>query len=129
MWLNYCFVNCQFPPFPFLSLSPPTHLPTFFPPAEIPGVGFMLCTTVDFKGQRLIGQSIIPGIFAQQENTARLMYGVLEKGKALTVRTSFETQDLSSILSCPVLFVGLSVCLLCRACSCRNPSTTTDTEY
>jgi hypothetical protein len=81
-------LNSQFLPFPFLVSH---HPPTACPPAEIPGVGFMLCTTVDFKGQRLIGQSIIPGIFAQQENTARLMYGVLEKGKALTVRTSFET--------------------------------------
>lgn len=32
---------------------------------EIEGVGLILCATVDYKGQRIIGQSIIPGIFAQ----------------------------------------------------------------
>lgn len=47
----------------------------------------MLCTIVDYKGQRYIGQSIIPGIFTQGENSATLMHGMLDKSKHITVST------------------------------------------
>ncbi len=56
-----------------------------FAPTGIEGLGTVLCTIVDYKGARLIGQSIIPGIFTQGENSATLLYGMLEKGKAVTV--------------------------------------------
>lgn len=82
---------------------------------EIEGVGLVLTCIVDYKGLRIIGQSVIPGIFAQVrvlsiyhrnsifnigcrrlirwvfycyvqgENVARLMYGILDKEKMLTV--------------------------------------------
>ncbi len=45
----------------------------------------MLCTVVDYKGERIIGQSIIPGIFTQGENSATLLYGMLDKAKAINV--------------------------------------------
>jgi hypothetical protein len=32
---------------------------------EIEGVGLILSSIIDYKGQRIIGQSVIPGIFAQ----------------------------------------------------------------
>ncbi len=48
-------------------------------------MGTVLCTVVDYKGQRFVGQSIIPGIFTQGENSATLMYGLLEKQKPITV--------------------------------------------
>jgi protein TIF31 len=46
-------------------------------------------TIIDFKGERLVGQGMIPGILVPQgDNSASLMYGVLEKGKNLTVKNS-----------------------------------------
>lgn len=32
---------------------------------EVEGVGLILTAIIDYKGQRIIGQSILPGIFAQ----------------------------------------------------------------
>jgi hypothetical protein len=32
---------------------------------DIDGVGLILSAIIDYKGQRIIGQSILPGIFAQ----------------------------------------------------------------
>jgi protein TIF31 len=55
---------------------------------DIPGMNNILCTIVDYKGSRYIGQSIIPGILNSGENCAQLMYGVLEKGKIATVKES-----------------------------------------
>lgn len=55
---------------------------------DLPGLGTVLCTLVDYKGTRYVGQSIIPGIFNQGENSARLLYGVLEKGKNVTVKNN-----------------------------------------
>ena len=52
---------------------------------EIEGLGSTLCTIVDFKGERFICQSVIPGILAQGEGIPRLMYGVLEREKNITV--------------------------------------------
>jgi protein TIF31 len=40
---------------------------------DIDGVGLILSAIIDYKGQRIIGQSILPGIFAQvQEYASRL---------------------------------------------------------
>jgi protein TIF31 len=52
---------------------------------EIEGLGSVLCTLVDYKGTRYIAQSIIPGILAQGEAGARLMYGIMEENKPITV--------------------------------------------
>jgi protein TIF31 len=52
----------------------------------IEGLSSVLCTVVDYMGQRVVGQSIIPGILQQvNENAARLMYGALEEGVRLKV--------------------------------------------
>lgn len=53
---------------------------------EVEGLSLTLITSVDFKGQRYVGQSVVPGVFTQGENAARLVYGILEKDKMLTVR-------------------------------------------
>jgi hypothetical protein len=53
---------------------------------EIAGLGTILCAIVDYRGTRYVGQSIIPGIFVQGEQRATLLYGVLERGKAATVK-------------------------------------------
>ena len=55
---------------------------------EIANMNNILCTIVDYKGIRYVGQSIIPGIFNQGEHCAQLMYGVLEKGKTATIKHS-----------------------------------------
>lgn len=54
----------------------------------IEGLGTVLCAVVDYKGQRIIGQSIIPGIFTQGENSATLLYGILDKAKPINVQSS-----------------------------------------
>ena len=52
----------------------------------IEGLSSVLCTIVDFMGQRFVGQSIIPGILQQANgSSARLMYGSLEDGVRLKV--------------------------------------------
>lgn len=38
---------------------------------EVEGVGLILCAIIDYKGERIIGQSIIPGIFAQVGSLCR----------------------------------------------------------
>lgn len=45
----------------------------------------VLCTIVDYKGVRYVGQSILPGILNNGENSAQLMYGILDKNKPITV--------------------------------------------
>lgn len=52
---------------------------------DIEGLGSVLCTIVDYKGVRYVGQSIIPGIFNQGDNCAQLNYGILESDKPITV--------------------------------------------
>lgn len=55
----------------------------------IEGLSSVLCTVVDFMGQRIVCQSIIPGILQQaNESAARLMYGALEEGVRLKVSSS-----------------------------------------
>jgi protein TIF31 len=58
---------------------------------EIEGLGSVLCTLVDYKGTRYIAQSVIPGILAQGESGARLMYGIMEENKPITVRILWQT--------------------------------------
>lgn len=55
---------------------------------DIKGLSSVLNTIIDYKGERYIGQTIIPGILSNTKNSARLMYGVLEPGKRMTVKTS-----------------------------------------
>jgi hypothetical protein len=52
----------------------------------VPNITTVLCTIVDYKGVRYVGQSIIPGILTQGENSARLLYGILETNRLLTVK-------------------------------------------
>eukprot|EP01039_Chlorochromonas_danica_P005330 gene5330-5865_t len=61
----------------------------------------VLCTIVDYKGVRYVGQSIIPGILSQGENSAQLLYGLLEKNKPLTIKNKSLAimRDLGSKLS------------------------------
>lgn len=56
---------------------------------EVEGLSLTLITSVDFKGQRYVGQSVVPGVFTQGENAARLVYGILEKDKMLTVSSGW----------------------------------------
>ena len=56
---------------------------------NIPGLCTVPFTLIDYKGERIIGQGMIPGILAPQgDNFASLLYGVLERGKNLTVKNS-----------------------------------------
>ena len=71
---------------------------------DIEGLGSVLCTLVDYKGTRYIAQSIIPGILAQGEAGARLMYGIMEENKPLTVSLLSLSFSLSLLLCCCCLF-------------------------
>lgn len=54
----------------------------------IEGLCTVMSTLVDYKGARYLCQSIVPGIINAGEASSRLMYGVIEDGHRLTVRTS-----------------------------------------
>src|SRR5690554_3205324 len=49
----------------------------------------VMTTIVDFKGHRIIGQSILPGILYQGKQGARLMYGALETNTTLKAKVPF----------------------------------------
>ena len=53
---------------------------------NIEGLCTVLSCIVDFKGARLIGQTIIPGVLQVGVHSARLLYGAIERGKRLTVK-------------------------------------------
>jgi Clustered mitochondria len=53
---------------------------------DIEGLCTVLSCVVDFKGERLIGQTIIPGVLQVGAHSARLLYGTLELGKRLSVK-------------------------------------------
>lgn len=45
----------------------------------------MLSCLVDYKGERIMAQTIIPGVLMSGLGAARLMYGAVEFGKRLAV--------------------------------------------
>jgi protein TIF31 len=54
----------------------------------IEALNSVMCTIVDFMGDRFVGQSIIPGILQQANgSSSRLMYGALEEGVRLKCKT------------------------------------------
>ena len=53
---------------------------------DLDGLCTVLSCIVDFKGARLIGQTIIPGVLQVGVHSARLLYGAIERGKRLTVK-------------------------------------------
>ena len=53
---------------------------------DVEGLCTVLSCIVDFKGARLIGQTIIPGVLQVGVHSARLLYGAIERGKRLTVK-------------------------------------------
>jgi protein TIF31 len=56
--------------------------------AGVPGLCTVLQCVVDFKGDRLIAQNVIPGMLQQGLHPPRLMYGTVEMGKRLSVKKS-----------------------------------------
>lgn len=55
----------------------------------IDGLHIVMTTIVDYKGQRIIGQSILPGILYQGKQGARLVYGGLDTEAAIKSKTPF----------------------------------------
>jgi protein TIF31 len=55
---------------------------------EIEGIHTVLSSIVDYKGERFIGQTIIPGVLQSGNSNARLMYGCLEQGKRVSCKES-----------------------------------------
>jgi Clustered mitochondria len=53
----------------------------------VDGLCTVLSCVVDFKGERMVGQTIIPGVLQTGVHSARLLYGALEIGKRMTVKT------------------------------------------
>ena len=47
---------------------------TFDPCTKVEGLSTVLTGIVDYKGQRIVGQSIIPGVLMSGLGAARLMY-------------------------------------------------------
>jgi protein TIF31 len=56
---------------------------------EIQELSSVMSCIVDYRGERLIAQSIIPGVLMQGVGAARLMYGAIEFGHRLSVRTCY----------------------------------------
>jgi len=54
---------------------------------EIEGLHSILTAIVDYKGHRIVGQSIIPGIL--QRNQAAVVYGSVDFGKTITMDEEF----------------------------------------
>ena len=54
---------------------------------DVSGLSTVMTCVVDFKGDRIIAQTIIPGVLMSGVGAARLMYGAIEFGKRLSVRT------------------------------------------
>ena len=52
----------------------------------IDGLCTVLHCVVDFKGDRLIAQTVIPGVLQGGQHPARLMFGALEMGKRMSVK-------------------------------------------
>jgi protein TIF31 len=53
---------------------------------EIPGLSSVMSCVIDYRGDRLIAQTIIPGVLMQGVGAARLMYGAIELGNRLSVK-------------------------------------------
>lgn len=54
---------------------------------DIPGLSTVMTCVVDYKGDRIIAQTIIPGVLMSGVGAARLMYGAIEFGKRLSVKS------------------------------------------
>ncbi|CAM9511511.1 unnamed protein product, partial [Ectocarpus fasciculatus] len=54
---------------------------------NVPGLNTVLTCLVDYKGFRIVAQSMIPGVLQMGENAARLMYGSIEQGARLKCKT------------------------------------------
>lgn len=52
---------------------------------DIKGLSSVLSCVVDYRGERLIAQTIIPGVLLQGVGAARLMFGSIEFGNRLSV--------------------------------------------
>jgi protein TIF31 len=51
----------------------------------VEGLHTGLSAIVDYKGDRWMCQSVIPGVLQSNEHSARLMYGVMDDGTRLSV--------------------------------------------
>lgn len=56
--------------------------------ADIPGIHTLATAIIDYRGYRLVAQSIIPGIL-QREHTANIFYGSIDNGKKVNSDTEF----------------------------------------
>jgi len=54
---------------------------------EIPGLHTVVQMLVDYKGHRLLSQTVIPGVLSASGNASRLMVGAVEQGQRLHVKT------------------------------------------
>ena len=54
----------------------------------VEGLHTGISAIVDFRGSRIMAQTVIPGILSQTERTSRLMYGCLEHGKKISCKQS-----------------------------------------
>lgn len=61
------------------------HNQRYVQATNIPGLHTVLTCLVDYKGFRIVAQSMIPGVLQMGENAARLMYGSIEQGSRLKV--------------------------------------------
>ena len=53
---------------------------------DIEGLHTVMTAIIDYKGERIVSQTVIPGILSAGERSARLMHGCLEHGKNLTCK-------------------------------------------
>lgn len=55
---------------------------------NIDGLNAILQCIIDYKGERFVAQTIIPGVLQTGDPNARLMWGTLEAGKRFSCKTS-----------------------------------------
>lgn len=58
-----------------------------FNKVDLPGLHTLITVTVDYLGQRILAQSIIPGIL-QSNNASQLVYGSVDNGSTIATGTS-----------------------------------------
>ncbi len=67
----------------------PPHTP--HSAAQVPDLHTLLIAAVDYKGQRVVAQSVIPGIL-HGDQSATLLHGATERRQAFKVNADFQVR-------------------------------------
>ena len=85
---------------------------------DVPGVYTLMTVNIDIRGQKIIAQSIIPGVL-QGENASTLVYGSVNNGASIAAAPGAITLIVSPLLS---YLVTSSLITYHRLLSCNSLS-------